>query len=79
MGWGDVKMAGLVGLVTGFPTICVALFIALVTGGLTAAFLLLLGLRGRKEAIPFGPFLSLGAIAALLWGSTICEWYLELL
>ncbi len=79
MGWGDVKMAALIGLVTGFPLVFVALFLGIVLGGLVAAILLLLKIKKRKEAIPFGPFLSLATIATLLWGSNLLNWYLGLL
>jgi leader peptidase (prepilin peptidase)/N-methyltransferase len=74
MGWGDVKLAGLIGLVTGFPLVLLAMFLAIVSGGLTAAVLLLLKLKGRKDAIPFGPFLSLAAIITLLCGDNLLNW-----
>jgi len=76
MGWGDVKLVGLIGLVTGFPLVFVALFMGVILGGLVAGILLLLKIKKRKEPIPFGPFLSLGATATLLWGSDILNWYL---
>ncbi len=79
MGWGDVKMAALIGLVTGFPLIFVALFLAVILGGLVAGTLLLLKVKKRKESIPFGPFLSLATIATLLFGDSILNWYLGLL
>jgi len=63
------------GLATGFPIIFVALFIGIVIGGLVAIGLILLKLRGRKDTIPFGPFLAIGAMAALLWGNIIWDWY----
>ncbi len=75
MGWGDVKMAALIGLVTGFPLVFVALFLAVVLGGLISWVLILTRAKSRKQSIPFGPFLSLGAIAALLWGTNILDWY----
>ena len=75
MGWGDVKMAGLIGLITGFPSVFVALFLAILSGGVTAVFLLLFKAKGRKDSIPFGPFLSLGVIITLLWGANIVNWY----
>jgi leader peptidase (prepilin peptidase)/N-methyltransferase len=78
MGWGDVKLAALIGLVTGFPLIFVALLLAVIVGGLVAGLLLALKVKGRREAIPFAPFLSLAAIATLLWGSSILGWYLSL-
>jgi len=78
MGWGDVKMAALIGLVTGFPLVFVALLTGVVLGGLVAGILLLLRIKKRKEPIPFGPFLSLATIATLLWGGDILSWYLGL-
>ena len=78
MGWGDVKMTALIGLVIGFPLIFVALFLAVILGGLVGGILLLLKIRKRKEGIPFGPFLSLATIVTLLCGSNILNWYLEL-
>ncbi len=75
MGMGDVKMAGLMGLATGFPVVLVALFLGIVSGGLVAAGLILSGQKGRKDRIPFGPFLAVGALVALLWGETIWDWY----
>jgi len=79
MGWGDVKMAALIGLVTGFPSVFAALLLGIVLGGLVAGVLLLLRIKKRKEPIPFGPFLSLATIAILIWGSDILNWYLGLL
>ncbi len=78
MGFGDVKLAALVGLVTGFPLVFLALFLAIVSGGIVAAILLLLRKKRWREGIAFGPFLSLGAMAALFWGSDIISWYLGL-
>lgn len=79
IGWGDVKMAALVGLAVGFPSVVVAMMISFVSGGLTAGVLLLLRLRKRKDAMPYGPFLSMGAFVALLWGADLAAWYLSLL
>lgn len=78
MGWGDVKMAGLIGLVTGARLVLVALGMGIILGGLVAVVLLVLRIKKRKEVIPFGPFLSLGAIVALLYGGDILNWYLGL-
>lgn len=79
MGWGDVKMAALIGLVTGFPLVFVALLLAVILGGLTAVVLLLLKIKKRNEGIPFAPFLSIAAVVTLLWGGSILSWYLEML
>jgi leader peptidase (prepilin peptidase)/N-methyltransferase len=76
MGLGDVKMAGLMGFMLGFPNVFVGIFLAVVTGGIVAVVVLMLKRKNRKQAIPFGPFLSLGTMAALLWGQNILDWYL---
>ncbi len=74
MGWGDVKLAAFIGLATGFPLVLLALFLSIIAGGLVAAALLLLKIKGRKDAIPFGPFLALGTLVTLLWGDNILGW-----
>ncbi len=79
MGGGDVKLAGLLGLLVGFPGILVALWGAVVGGGLVAIVLLALRKKGRKDAIPFGPFLSIGGIVVLLCGSDIISGYQHML
>jgi leader peptidase (prepilin peptidase)/N-methyltransferase len=77
MGWGDVKMAALIGLVTGYPLIFIALVLAIILGGLVAVILLLLKKKGRKEGIAYGPYLSLAAIATLLFGAEMLDWCLR--
>ena len=77
MGWGDVKMAGLMGVMVGFPGILAALLLAIIGGGLVAAILLILRVRGRKGTMPFGPFLSLATMVTLLWGVDLINWYLR--
>jgi leader peptidase (prepilin peptidase)/N-methyltransferase len=76
MGLGDVKLAALIGLATGWPLVIVALLMGMILGGLAAVVLLGFGIKKRKEAMPFGPFLAAAAIVTLLWGSQILSWYL---
>lgn len=75
MGWADVKLAALIGLVTGFPMVFVALLIGVILGGVVAVLLLVFKIKKRKEAIPFGPFLAIATIVTLLWGNSILSWY----
>ena len=79
MGFGDVKLAGLVGLATGFPGCLVAIGLAIIVGGLFAFVLLVSRRKGRRDAIPFGPFICAGMLAALVWGVPITNWYLGLI
>ncbi len=79
MGMGDVKLAALVGLVLGslgLRYVGVAAGAAIVLGGVGAIVALLLG-RGRKSAIPFGPYLAAGAVVSAFWGGPIADWYLR--
>ena len=78
MGMGDIKMAALIGLVIGFPHLIVALLLAIIAGGLVATLLLVSKRKGRKQSLPFGPFLSFGALIALLYGAGIYDWYINL-
>ncbi len=79
MGWGDVKLAALIGLATGFPLILIALIMGAILGAIVAIALIIIKKKSRKEMIPFGPFLSLAAMVTLLWGSQILNWYLGLM
>jgi leader peptidase (prepilin peptidase)/N-methyltransferase len=77
MGGGDMKLGAMLGAFLGWKVTLVALFLAVSTGGLFAATILLLGRKGRKDPIPFGPFLALGGAAALFWGERLVRWYLD--
>jgi len=75
MGAGDMKLGAMLGAFLGWKMGLIALLIGVVAGGLCAGVLMALGLRGRKDAIPFGPFLAVGGAAALLWGEGVVQWY----
>jgi prepilin signal peptidase PulO-like enzyme (type II secretory pathway) len=64
-GFGDVTLAGLIGLLVGWPGVLLALFVGVVTAGVFSAGFILYGLLRRKyepyQAFPYGPFLVLGA------------------
>ena len=81
MGMGDVKLAGLIGMVLGsigLGLVAVAAGMGILLGGAGAIVALLAG-RGRKSAIPFGPFLAAGAVIAIFVGHAIADAYLNLL
>lgn len=78
IGIGDIKLAGLIGLVTGIPLLIVGLLTGILLGGIVAVFLILFRLKGRKDVIPYGTFLGIGPIVAMLWGADIYQWYLGL-
>lgn len=76
MGWGDVKLAALIGLTTGFPLVFLAIIMGTILGGIVAVALVITKKRKRRDTIPLGPFLALAAMVTLLWGSNILSWYL---
>lgn len=78
MGMGDVKLAAVLGLYLG-RSVAVALIAGVLAGVLIgSAIMARVGVQqGRKTAVPFGPFLALGAIVALLAGPAIVHWYLH--
>jgi leader peptidase (prepilin peptidase)/N-methyltransferase len=78
MGMGDVKLAFVLGLFLG-RDVGPALFVALFAGTLVGAAVIARkgATEGRKTAVPFGPFLALGALVALFAGDAMVEWYLS--
>jgi len=76
LGFGDVKLVGLIGLYLGTSLTLLTLFLAFVMGAVVGLALLLLKLKQRKSALPFGPFLALGAYLAMLWGQNLIQWYM---
>jgi len=77
MGFGDVKLAFLLGLFLGWPNILLALFTAFLSGALVGVGLMILGRKKMQSQVPFGPFLVGGALVALFFGERIINWYLS--
>jgi leader peptidase (prepilin peptidase) / N-methyltransferase len=78
MGMGDVKLAGMLGLFLG-RNVGPAMFVALISGTLVGAVIIArVGAeKGRKTAIPFGPYLALGGLVGLFAGDALVDWYLD--
>jgi leader peptidase (prepilin peptidase)/N-methyltransferase len=82
MGYGDVKLAGLLGLYLGWlgwSSVLVGTFAGFLIGGAVGAALLLTRRADRKTAIPFGPFMLGGAMLALFIAGPVAAWYTSLL
>ena len=71
MGMGDVKLAGLIGLVVGFPGVLPALAVGIIAGGVGAAAMLLTGRARRGSYLPYAPFLVTGAMVVMVQASQI--------
>ena len=78
MGMGDVKLVAVLGLFLG-RSVGVAVLVGVIAGTLVgAAIMLRVGVTaGRKTAVPFGPFLALGGVVALIAGPEIVHWYMH--
>jgi leader peptidase (prepilin peptidase) / N-methyltransferase len=77
MGMGDAKLAAVMGLYLG-RAVAPALLIGFAAGALAGLALIAReGAAARKRAVPFGPFLAVGAIAGLWWGDELVDWYLS--
>jgi prepilin signal peptidase PulO-like enzyme (type II secretory pathway) len=76
MGLGDVKLVVPLSLLLGWPDIAVGLFVAFILGAVFGILLIALGKRKMGQVIPFGPFLVIGTVIALLFSDQILGWYL---
>ena len=76
MGGGDIKFAAALGLCLGWQFLLLTLFLSFIFGGVGGLILLLGKKKGRKDFIPFGPFIALGALVSLLYGNNIITWYI---
>ncbi|TIC88950.1 prepilin peptidase [Nocardioides sp. GY 10113] len=80
MGFGDVKLSGIVGAMTAYlswGTFLVGAFGAFVLGAIAGILLIVTDRAGRRSALPFGPFMLLAAWAAILGAGQLGDWYLH--
>ena len=78
MGFGDVKLAFVLGVWLGFEQSLLCLLLAFIFGGVVGVLLLLTGIKTRKDAIPFGPYLCVSGWVSFLCGKEIIAWYWSL-
>ncbi len=76
MGGGDVKLLAMVGAFLGWQGVLLTLLLGSLVGSVIGFAVMVARGADTKLAIPFGPFLSIGAFVALFWGSAIVSWYL---
>ena len=79
MGWGDVKLSPTLGLMLGWPKGLLGVLLAFMIGAIVAIFLLVSKKKKMGQTLPFGPFLVVGALIALVWGNQILAWYWQFL
>ncbi len=82
MGFGDVKLAGVLGLYLGWlgwGEVVIGGFLGFLLGGVVGGVLMAVHRAGRKSQIPFGPFMLMGAFLAIICGGALADLYLDTL
>jgi leader peptidase (prepilin peptidase)/N-methyltransferase len=78
MGGGDPKLAAMIGAWLGWKYLLLTGFLACLLGAVIGGGAIALKLISRKQPIPFGPFLVMGAGISLFWGSSLISGYINL-
>ncbi len=78
MGGGDVKLLAMIGAFLGWKAVILTILLSSLIGSITGITIMILKGKDFKYAIPFGPFLSLGAVISLFYGENLMRWYFYL-
>jgi leader peptidase (prepilin peptidase) / N-methyltransferase len=78
MGGGDIKLMAMVGAVLGWKSVLLAIMVASLIGSIVGGGLIAAGVMRRQEYLPFGPFLAIGSVIALLFHEPLLNWYWSL-
>ncbi len=76
MGGGDVKLLAMIGAFLGWKAVILTILLSSLVGSITGIIVMFLKGKDFKYAIPFGPFLSFGAVVSLFYGENVIRWYL---
>jgi len=76
MGLGDADLLAMIGAFLGWKGVILTILLSSLIGSITGIIIMVSKGKDFKYAIPFGPFLSLGAVIALFYGENIIRWYL---
>jgi leader peptidase (prepilin peptidase)/N-methyltransferase len=77
MGGGDVKLLAMIGAFLGWEAVILTVLLSSMVGSITGIIIMVLKGKDFKYAIPFGPFLSLGAVISLFYKNEIISWYFQ--
>ena len=78
-GGGDIKLIAVCGFMLGWANTVLAMFIAILIGGVYALYLILSGKSKRGAHMAFGPYICIGVYTTLLYGNEIVKFYIEIL
>ena len=77
MGGGDIKLIAMIGAFLGWQAVLVTILFGAFLGALVGLSLIVMKKKGRKDPVPFGPFLAIGALIAMVWGHDLFSWYIH--
>jgi len=77
MGGGDIKLIAVLGLILGLKKTLLNILLSFFIGAVVSIYLLASGRKGRKDAIPFGPFINIAFIITLFYGDMIINRYMQ--
>ena len=78
MGYGDFKLLAAIGAWLGWKMLPVVILLSSFVGAVVGIALIVFARHGRNVPIPFGPYLVLGGLSALLWGDALIKYYLQI-
>ena len=79
MGGGDIKLLAMMGALVGWQGVLFTIFVSSLVGTLSGLAIMLQARKGMKLAVPFGPFLAIGGITYIFFGTQLITWYFHLL
>jgi leader peptidase (prepilin peptidase)/N-methyltransferase len=77
MGGGDIKLLAMIGAFLGWKAVILTILLSSLVGSIVGIVIMVFKGKNFKYAIPFGPFLSFGAVMALFYQNEIISWYLQ--
>lgn len=79
MGGGDIKLLAMIGALIGWQGVAFTIFVSSATGTLVGLAVMVATRKNMKLAVPFGPFLAIGAITFIFFGLQMIDWYFNLM
>ncbi|KAB3527590.1 prepilin peptidase [Alkaliphilus serpentinus] len=79
MGGGDIKLMAALGFWFGLMEVILIIFLSFIIGGILSSMLVLLRMKGRKDYIPFGPFIVIATTIVTFFGKELLQWYLSII
>ncbi|MCL2761126.1 MAG: prepilin peptidase [Desulfuromonadales bacterium] len=79
MGGGDIKLLAMLGAFLGWKAVLFIIFSSSLVGAVVGIIIMIVQKKDRKLAIPFGPYLALGALLYVFFGETVIAWYMSTL